>query len=53
LLQADFLFRAVRVPAGAHVVDFIYSPASLRIGAALSLVGLLFLGAMVLRWRHD
>ncbi len=43
--RADYCLRAVAVPAGEHVVEFRYAPRSVRLGAALSLVGLLGAGA--------
>ncbi len=38
--RADVLFRAVRLPAGSHTVEFVYAPASFRIGLAISLAAL-------------
>jgi uncharacterized membrane protein YfhO len=38
LYIADHAFRAVRVPAGQHRVEFAYKPLSFSIGAALSLI---------------
>lgn len=35
--RADGLFRAVRVPAGAHQIEFRYEPASFAIGSAISI----------------
>jgi hypothetical protein len=35
IVPADVLFRAVRVPAGKHTIEFRYLPASFRIGVAL------------------
>ena len=40
ILRANFLFRAVRIPEGESRVVFRYRPASLLIGAALSLAAL-------------
>ncbi|HLE70418.1 MAG TPA: YfhO family protein [Vicinamibacteria bacterium] len=40
ILRAQAAFRAVRVPAGKHRVLFLYRPASLRLGAAVSLLAL-------------
>ena len=37
LYIADYAFRAVRVPAGQHRVEFAYAPSSFSVGAALSL----------------
>jgi Bacterial membrane protein YfhO len=39
--RANILFRAVRVPAGEHVVEFRYQPSSVRDGAILSAGGVL------------
>jgi hypothetical protein len=38
--RADFAFRAVAVPAGVHQVEFLYRPATLAWGAALSALAL-------------
>ncbi|MBI5563698.1 MAG: YfhO family protein [Chloroflexi bacterium] len=35
--RADVLFRAVKVPAGAHQIEFRYEPQSFAIGAAISI----------------
>jgi hypothetical protein len=37
LLRADFLFRAVPIPAGEHSVEVRYQPPSLRAGIAITL----------------
>ncbi len=44
--RANGAFRAVEVPAGQHVVEFRYRPASLRVGAAGSALSLLALAAL-------
>jgi hypothetical protein len=44
--HADYAFRAVAVPPGAHTVVFDYRPASLRAGLALSALSLLIVVAM-------
>ncbi len=36
IYRADFLFQAVKVPAGVHRVSFTYRPASFYLGAAVS-----------------
>ncbi len=40
ILRANFAFRAVEVPAGTHIVTFIYSPDSFKIGIIFSIIGL-------------
>ena len=39
---ANFLFRAVYLPPGPHVVDFVFEPLSLRLGLAISVATFLF-----------
>ncbi len=41
ILRANLLFRAIRLSAGQHRVEFSYEPVSLKIGAAVSVVTLL------------
>ena len=44
VLRADFLFRAMELPAGAHRIRLLYDPDSLKIGVglfALTLAGLI------------
>jgi hypothetical protein len=41
ILLADGVFRGVALPAGSHRVLFVYRPASVIAGAALSIAGLL------------
>ncbi len=53
IIRANYVFRAVEVPAGSSVVDFRYRPASVRIGwwlSAVTILGLLA-GAFVVRRR--
>ena len=52
ILRANYVFRAVEVPAGESTVEFVYRPLSLRIGAAISAVTALGLVAWWLRARR-
>lgn len=54
LYKADFNFRSVFVPAGAHTIRFKYSPVSLRVGIIASFLGvmaLVLVAAYLLWWR--
>jgi uncharacterized membrane protein YfhO len=53
VLHANFLFRAVRVPAGVHEITFAYRPVSAVVGSSLSGLGLLALVGMAWLWRRD
>jgi hypothetical protein len=48
VLRANVLFRAVRLPAGRHVVRFTYRPASVIWGVVISLFGLTALASLAL-----
>jgi len=50
--RADVVLRAVAVPAGEHVVEFVFAPTSWHIGAAGSIVACLGLIAVVVSWRR-
>jgi hypothetical protein len=41
ILSADYLFQAIVVPAGKHVVEFRYEPASVAVGGVVSVVSLI------------
>jgi uncharacterized membrane protein YfhO len=41
ILRTDYLYRGVVVPAGEHVVEFVYRPRSFLLGALGSVLGLL------------
>lgn len=43
IYRANYAFRAVYIPAGTHTVNFVYSPASVKIGATISLATILIL----------
>jgi uncharacterized membrane protein YfhO len=45
VLRANVAFRAVALPAGRHVVDFVYRPRWGLAGLALTLASLLAAGA--------
>lgn len=51
VLRANGLFRAVRLGPGRHLVRFAYRPASARLGAALSLAGLVAAAGLALGSR--
>jgi hypothetical protein len=54
VLRANGAFRAVRVPAGGHVVEFTYRPLPVLAGGAVSVVALLaLLGGAVLAWASS
>lgn len=53
VLRADYLFRAVFVPAGSHVVKFIYQPLSVYGGLALSAFGWLVMAWVLWRMSFD
>jgi len=46
LYPADYLFRAVRVPKGAHRVEFVYRPLLFGVGVAASAAGWLVLAGL-------
>jgi uncharacterized membrane protein YfhO len=51
--QVDYLLRGVRVPAGAHTVEFRYEPASFTAGWIVSLLALIGIaGAAYVGWRR-
>ncbi|MDP2660980.1 MAG: YfhO family protein [Dehalococcoidia bacterium] len=54
VLRAEYLFRAVYVPAGAHQVEFRYEPGSFRWGMAISIsaLALMALAAVIASVRR-
>ena len=52
-LRANGLFRAVMIDAGTHRVIWKYSPGSLRVGAVISAIAMLFLLTRVLIFTRE
>jgi hypothetical protein len=48
IYQANYAFRAVPLSAGTHKVEFIYDPMSFKLGAGVTLLGILGCIAMAL-----
>lgn len=51
LYEVDGVVRGVVVPAGLHTVAFRFNPLSVRLGAGLTLAGLLLAGILIWRTR--
>lgn len=51
ILRANHAFRAVEVPKGTHVVNFIYSPLSVKLGFIFSILGIMGILGMRLLTR--
>ena len=51
ILRANLLMRAAAVAAGSHTLVFTYRPASVRLGAWISLAGLVAFGGLAIRAR--
>ncbi len=49
IVLTDGALQGVRIPAGEHIVDFVFASPTLRRGAQLSLLGLALVGLIV--WR--
>ncbi|MBN1825289.1 MAG: YfhO family protein [Candidatus Eisenbacteria bacterium] len=49
--RADYAFRGVHVPAGEHVIDFRYRPASFRAGAGVSAAAVLLTASLAVLGR--
>ncbi|HXK08679.1 MAG TPA: YfhO family protein [Vicinamibacteria bacterium] len=47
--RANVAFRAVRVPAGRHEIELVYRPASVKVGASLTVLALALGGIVVAR----
>ena len=52
ILQADYAFRAVRVPPGGHEIAFTYRAPGLIPGVILSLLGLVAIGLLLVRGKR-
>jgi hypothetical protein len=53
ILRANYLFKALRVPAGEHEVEILYQPNIFIVGAAVSMAALIVLVALVvIKFRH-
>jgi len=48
IYRADYTFRAIPVNAGAHQVEFVYDPISFKLGAGVTLLGIL--GCLGIGW---
>ncbi|MBN2502858.1 MAG: YfhO family protein [Anaerolineales bacterium] len=53
LYKADYLFRAVAVPAGEHQITFVYRPVSFYVGVGLSAAAWIFLWVGWLRFSNQ
>ena len=57
ILRGNYLLRVVHVPAGRHVVEFVYAPGSFRVGLVMSLAALagiaLMVGMDIVKRRKD
>lgn len=47
ILRADYLLRAIHLPAGTHRIEFVYMPKSLITGAAITLFTIIILGSII------
>ena len=48
IYQANYTFRAVPLNAGIHKVEFVYDPMSFKVGAGVTLLGIL--GCLLIGW---
>ena len=56
VFRGNYLFRVIEIPAGEHVVEFIFRPLSIRIGTGvtiLTLFGLLLAGILCRHRRRS
>jgi hypothetical protein len=53
ILRANYLFKALQVPAGEHEVEIVYQPNTFLVGAAISIAALIVLMAIVvIKFRY-
>jgi len=52
IYQANYAFRAIPLSAGAHRIKFVYDPASFKLGAGVTLLGILGCIGMGWVWRR-
>jgi hypothetical protein len=52
IVATNHLFRGVPAPVGSHRVRFVYAPASVRVGGAVSVLGIVVLGWLALGGRR-
>ena len=41
IYRADYTFRAIPLNAGTHQVEFVYDPISFKVGAGVTVLGIL------------
>ena len=50
IYRTNYVMRGVFMPAGRHLVEFRYDPASFRIGVIISLASLVLVAGFLIRW---
>ena len=48
IYRADYAFRAIPLNAGTHQVEFVYDPTSFKLGAGVTILGIL--GCIGMGW---